>query len=131
MLIRTYYLTLTTRKYFCINHREQSFFFKLKSWIIHSASIKYMLWVYSRYKYPTLSVRGSTLDVIIWGLKSFPALKKYTIYHLFWNYTGSSLGSSSLFQYLNIRGFISKIIGPLPNSPSTVHMIQVVVDVEK
>ena len=34
-----------------------------------------MLWVYDDYKYCTLSVRGSTVDVIFWRLQSVPALK--------------------------------------------------------
>ena len=39
-----------------------------------------MLWVYGHYKYFTLSVPGSTVDVIFWRLIPVPALKGLPIF---------------------------------------------------
>ena len=68
-------LTLATLKYFCINHWDKKFLFLI--WNHYKSSFSFfrsiwipMVWVYGHYKYFTLSVRGPTLDVRIWRLKS-------------------------------------------------------------
>ena len=63
--------TLKALKYFYINQKTKIFF---SSSTPDKLIWKPVLWVYCRYKYVTFPVRGSTLDVRIWRLKSVPAL---------------------------------------------------------
>ena len=58
-------------KHLCINHADQKFFFNLKSsWIVLVSSFQFIwipvLWFHDHYKYFTLLVRESSLDVRIW-----------------------------------------------------------------
>ena len=86
-ICQTKNVTLTKMKYVSINHGHQRCFFQFDIIINVLVSSFWfiwiqMLWVYGQYKCLVFSVRGPSLDVRIWSLKTVPALKGLTSWPL-------------------------------------------------